>query len=50
MIDKENLEDFILSIEYVNMIQGIDVLIEGKKYKLSRGYLEDYSDGTYKIV
>lgn len=51
MLDTENLDDFILTIEeYASIAQGIDILIGNKKYKFKRIYLEDYSDGTCKIV
>jgi len=28
----------------------VDLLINGKKFLTTQVYLEDYSDGTYKIV
>ena len=48
MIDLESLANTIA--EYACDAQDIDILVEGKKYKFKRVYLEDYSDGTYKIV
>ena len=49
--DLEVFEDLISNLEsYVGITQDIDILVEGKKYKFKRVYLEDYSDGTYRIV
>lgn len=48
MID---IEDLLLTLEeYASIAQGIDILVNDKKYKFQQVYLEDYSDGTYKIV
>jgi len=44
----EELIDTLKEFQYVT--DKVDVLIKGKKYKVAGAYLEDYSDGTYRIV
>lgn len=49
-VERDWIEMISTLEEYAGIAQGIDILVEGKKYKFKRVYLEDYSDGTYKIV
>ena len=44
----EELIDTLKEFQY--MTDKVDVLINEKKYKLTGAYLEDYSNGTYRIV
>lgn len=44
----EELIDTLREFQY--MTDKVDALINGKKYKVTAAYLEDYSDGTYRIV
>jgi hypothetical protein len=44
----EEITEVLEEFKYV--AHRIDVLVEGKKYKVNHAYLEDYSDGTYVIV
>jgi len=47
-MNTEEIVDTLKEFQY--MTDKVDVLIKGKKYKVAGAYLEDYSDGAYRIV